>query len=98
MGFEGLTHYARARKRRKLGLCEPITCHRFLLWSIVGALWVVLDLVLVAQDHIYLSAGEWSGALGIVSGLLEIVPIVIMWLVFFPQAVYRRWVEGSAPA
>ena len=98
MGVEGLTHYARARKRLKVGLCAPLTCHHFLLWGIAGVLWLILEIVLVVQDFIYLSAGDWSGALGIASGLLEIVPIALMWLVFFPPAAYRRWIEGATPA
>jgi putative Ca2+/H+ antiporter (TMEM165/GDT1 family) len=98
MGIEGLAHYARARKRLKLGLCAPLTCNRFLLWGLAGVLWSSLEFVLVAQDFIYLSAGDWSGALGIVQGLLEIAPIGMMWLVFFPPAGYRRWIEGAAPA
>ena len=98
MGAEGVAHYARARKRLKLGLCSPLTCHNFLLWGLAGALWAGLETVIVIQDFIYLSAGDWSGALGVVNGLLEVVPIAIMWLVFFAPAGYRRWIEGPAPA
>jgi hypothetical protein len=98
MCIEGFIHYGNARKRRKLGLCAPLTCQNFLLWGVAGALWMGLDFVLVAQDHFYLSAGELSGALGIANGLLEIVPIVLMWLVFFPPAAYRRWIERATPA
>jgi hypothetical protein len=98
MCIEGFIHYRNARKRRKLGLCEPLMCQNFLLWGVAGALWMGLDLVLVAQDHFYLNAGELSEALGIANGLLEIVPIAIMWLVFFPPAAYRRWIEGAAAA
>ena len=98
MGTEGLLHYASARKRRKIGLCAPLTCHHFLLWGLAGTLWASLEFVIVAQDFIYLSAGDWSGALGIVNGLLEIVPIGMIWLAFFAPAGYRRWIEGAAPA
>jgi len=98
MGVEGFTQYVKARRRLALGLCEPLLCHHFLLWGIAGALWAGLEFVLVAQDHIDLSAGEWSGALGIVNGLLEIVPIALMWLVFFPPAGYRRWLERTNTA
>jgi putative Ca2+/H+ antiporter (TMEM165/GDT1 family) len=98
MGIEGLTHYASARKRLKIGLCAPLTCHHFLLWGLAGALWSSLEIVVAVQDFIYLSAGDWSGALGIVNGLLEIVPIGIMLLVFFPPAAYRRWIDSAAPA
>jgi len=95
MGIEGLTHYVRARLRVRIGLCEPLICHQFLLWGLAGALWAVLELVVVAQDFVYLSAGDWSEALGIVNGLLEIVPIGMIWLVFYAPPAYRRWVEGA---
>ena len=98
MGVEGLARYINARKRLKIGLCAPLTCHHFLLWGLAGALWAILEIILVMQDFIYLSAGGWSGALGIVNGLLEIVPIGMMWLVFFPPAVYRRLIEYETPA
>ena len=64
--------------------------------GLAGVLWSSLEFVLVMQDFIYLSAGDWSGALGIVQGLLEIAPVCMMWLVFFPPAGYRRWIEGAA--
>jgi len=98
MGVEGLTHYANARKRRKIGLCAPLACHHFLLWGLAGALWAILEIVIVVQDFIYLSAGDWSGALGIVNGLFEIAPIGMIWLGFFAPSGYRRWIEGAAPA
>jgi hypothetical protein len=98
MCLEGFGQHINARRRLKLGLCEPLACHNFLLWGIAGALWMGLEFVLVAQDHFYLEAGEWSNTLGIANGLLEIVPIALIWLVFFPPAAYRRWIEGAAPA
>ncbi|MBW2578620.1 MAG: hypothetical protein JRE38_11195 [Deltaproteobacteria bacterium] len=98
MGVEGLAAYASARKRRKIGLCAPLTCHHFLLWGLAGSLWASLEIVVVAQDFIYLSAGEWSDVLGVVNGLLEIVPLGMMWLVFFPPAIYRRLIENETPA
>ena len=33
-----------------------------------------------------------------ISGVVYLVPIAIMWLVFFPPAAYRRWIEGAASA
>ncbi len=98
MGIEGLSHYVSARKRVKFGLCTPLTCHNFLLWGLAGALWAGLEAIIVIQDFIYLSVGDWSGALGIVHGVLEVVPVGMIWLVFFAPAGYRRWVEGAAPA
>jgi len=96
MGVEGLAHYARAHKRLGVGLCSPLTCHHFLLWGLAGALWSGLEIVVVVQDFIYLSAGDWSAALGVLNGLLEFVAVAMIWLAFFTPFFYRRWIEGSA--
>jgi hypothetical protein len=69
-----------------------------LLLGLAGALWAVLETVIVIQDFVYINVGEWSGVLGIANGLLEIVPMVILWVAFFPPARYRRWIEAEAPA
>jgi hypothetical protein len=98
MGVEGLAHYVKARRRLEIGLCTRLACHSFLLWGLAGLLWSGLEIVIVLQDFVYLSAGDWSGALGIANGLLEIVPISMIWLVFFAPAWYRRWIEGAAQA
>ncbi len=97
LGIEGLGRSRRARKRELLGVLEPFPRHRILLLGLAGALWAALELVIVAQDFIYINVGDWSGALGIANGLLEIVPISLLWLAFFPPAPYRRWIEGAAP-
>jgi hypothetical protein len=98
MGAEGFSHYARARQRRKLGLCEPLDCNRYLLWGLAGLLWAALEFVVIGQDVVYQQTGAWSGSVGLAVCWLEIVPVVLIWLVFFPPAGYRRWLNGSAPA
>ena len=98
LGFEGLSHRFSARKRLAQGFLEPFPCHRILLLGLTGALWAALETVVVIQDFIYIEAGDWSSALGVVNGLLEIVPIIILWLAFFPPAAYRRWIDDAVPA
>ena len=98
LGYEGLTHFFNSRRRLALGFDEPLARHRILLLGLAGALWAVLELVIVIQDFIYINVGDWSGALGIANGLLEVVPIIILWIAFFPPAPYRRWIERTAPA
>jgi hypothetical protein len=98
LGYEGLTHFFNTRRRLALGFVEPLACNHILLLGLAGALWAALELVIVIQDFIYINAGDWSGALGIANGLLEIVPMIILWVAFFPPAAYRRWIEHAAPA
>jgi hypothetical protein len=96
MGAEGLAQYFKARRRLKLGLCEPLACNRFLLWGIAGTLWLILQGVLTANDFAYALTGEWSLLLNFGGAVFEAVPVAVIWFVFFPPAFYCRWIEGSA--
>ena len=96
MGAEGFAHYSRARRRLKLGLCEPMACNRFLLWGLAGSLWAILEAIVTASDLVYAYTGQWSESLGFGIALFEIVPMLIVSLAFFPPDFYRRWVEGGA--
>jgi len=95
MGAEGLAKYFKSRLQLKLGLCKPMTCNRFLLWGIAGSLWVILESIVTVSDLVYAHTGQWSESLGLAIALLEIVPMMVVSLVFFPPAFYCRWVEGG---
>jgi hypothetical protein len=95
MGAEGFSQYLRARRRLKLGLCEPMACNRFLLWGIAGALWVFLEAFITVNDLTYAFTGQWSLLLDFGVALFEAVPVTVVWFVFFPPAFYCRWVEGG---
>jgi hypothetical protein len=95
MAAEGFAQYFKARRRLKLGLCEPMACNRFLLWGIAGVLWMILEVILTANDFALALTGQWSELLNFGVALFEVVPISIVWLVFFPPEFYRRWVEGG---
>jgi hypothetical protein len=95
MAAEGFAQYFKARRRLKLGLCEPMACNRFLLWGIAGALWMILEAVVTAGDFARAFTGQWSMLLDFGVAIFEAVPVVIIWLVFFPPESYCRWVEGS---
>jgi hypothetical protein len=95
MAAEGFTQYFKARRRLKLGLCAPMACNRFLLWGFAGALWMILEVILTANDFANAITGEWSPLLDFGVALFEIVPVAVIWFVFFPPEPYRRWVEGS---
>jgi len=98
MAIEGLHHYVRARQRRRIGLCDPLVCNRFLLWGVSGALWVMLELVLFPQEIGHEISQEFCTSLGVLSGSLEVVPVALIWLTFFPPTFYRRWVANGAVA
>jgi hypothetical protein len=95
MGIEGLHHYAMSKLRRKLGLCTALTCNRYLLWGLTGTIWAIYELVYAIQQIEFDATGSYSGSFDVVASTLEIIPIVCIWLVFFPPDIYRRWIERS---
>lgn len=95
-GTEAFLQYSQARRRVKLGLCDPIVCNRFLLWALFGALQVCAYLVLFPQYAIYESENSLSAAFDITYGGLLIGSIVMVWLVFFSPSLYKRWINRSA--
>ena len=96
MGIEGFVQYRRARPRRRLGLCDPLVCNRFLLWSLTGMLWVFLELVIIAQNIDYEINQRWTSSLDFAVSLLELLPVVVIWFVFFPPVSYRNWIANRA--
>ena len=96
MGIEGFVQYRKTRKRRRLGLCEPLVCNRFLLWGLTGALWLSLELVSTGQYIDYELTQRWTTSWDVVVSLLEVLPVAVIWFVFFPPASYRDWVEKRA--
>jgi hypothetical protein len=96
MGIEGLTQFGKARQRRQLGLCTPLVCNRYLLWGLAGSLWSILEIVDWADMVLYELTGQWSDALYVVVCWLEVAPGLLVALVFFPPAFYRRLITGAA--
>jgi len=94
MTAEGFAHYFRARRRLKLGFCEPMDCHRFLLWGVAGALFMILEGITTASDLVNALTGSWSAHLTFGVAFFEVAPVAVIWLVFFPPSFYRRWIGG----
>jgi hypothetical protein len=92
---EGFSQYFKARRRLKLGFCEPIACNRFLLWGIAGALWTMLEGILTVYDYLFAHTDQWSLLLDFGIAVFEAVPVVLIWFAFFPPASYCRWIEGG---
>jgi hypothetical protein len=93
---EGFVQYSKARQRRRLGLCAPLVCNRFLLWGLAGMLWLLLELSLIAENAVYELTQRWSDSLDLLTGSLEVAPVALVWLAFFPPDRYRRRIEGTA--
>jgi len=93
MAIEGMISYQGAKRRQRLGLCDPLDCNRFLLWSLAGAAWTALELSSFAQELELNLKGSWSFVTDLAVGLCEFVPVVLVWLAFFPPARYRQRFE-----
>jgi hypothetical protein len=98
IGVEGLHHYGTSGTRVRLGLCEPIVRHRYLLWGLAGVFWTLLDFVVVGQYVEYWATRSWSTTLDRFVGFCEIAALGMIWLVFFSPRFYRRWIAGAASA
>jgi hypothetical protein len=98
---ESLAYYARMRRRRALGLADPMVTNRFLVWGIAFALTfaaiitvslpALLGLPLEAQVRVVPMALVATAFWGIGS-------VAAQWLTFFPPRWYRAWVTGGAAA
>ncbi len=97
MAAEGLVQYGKARQRLRLGLSDPLVCNRFLLWSLASILWMALEFVVVVQNIEYEITQRWSASMDVLVAGVEMTAIAMIWLVFFPPAFYRNWINGAAP-
>jgi hypothetical protein len=96
IGVEGLHHYGTTRHRIRLGFCEPIVGHRYLLWGIAGAFWTLLDFVSVSQYVEFWATRYWSATLDNLVGFCEIAALAMIWLAYFAPAAYQRKINASA--
>jgi hypothetical protein len=97
-GIEAYSEYRRARRRVDIGLCEPLLCNRFLLWSIFAALQVSVSLVILPQYATFEAEGVFTQLWDLLTGALEILSVATIWLTFFGPAIYRHWIERTALA
>jgi hypothetical protein len=96
IGVEGLHHYGMTRPRVRLGLCEPIVGHRYLLWGIAGVFWILLDFVIIGQYVEFWATHSWSATLDKFVGFCEIAALAMVWMAYFAPAAYQRRINASA--
>lgn len=98
VSLEGLRYYFLMRKRRALGLADPVVTNRFFVW---GAGEGVASLVVLALFVAVLGRGELRPTDPLVAAFITLTGLVnalVWWLTFTPPAAYLRWVRGSAAA
>jgi hypothetical protein len=97
-GVEALAHHRRALRRVQLGLCDPLVCNRYWLWGFFGAMQVLVSVAVILQYSEYEQESAFSTTWDALISTGEISSLALIWLVFFPPAFYRRWIQSFAPA
>jgi hypothetical protein len=95
LGIEGFHQYRMVKLRRQFGLSDAMTSNRFLLWGLTGAVWMGYELAYPIQQIEFDAIGSFSASLDAIVSFLELIPIVCIWLVFFPPVSYQRWIERA---
>ncbi len=96
VGIEGLIGYVRMLKQVKFGFTEPLVANRFLLWCLFGTMQVCAMIVEIPMNIEFETQGVFSTWPDAGMGLFELLTVAIAWLVFFPPAFYRNWINGPA--
>jgi hypothetical protein len=98
VSLESLRYYGLMRKRRALGLADPVVTNRFLVW---GAGEGVASLVILALCVVMMNRSALLTTDSTVAGLVTaagLVNALVWWLTFAPPTAYLRWVRANAGA
>jgi hypothetical protein len=93
---ESLSYYARARRRLRIRLLDPLVANRFLLWGIG-----LSSITLLMATTLFASAVGVDPAVPgwvLLESLAGLVGATTIWLTFFPSGAYRRLIEARAEA
>jgi len=95
--IEGFVHHGMAVKRMALGLADPVTTNRFLLWGAFG--------LMATGINVASATGNWLGVdpsraplVLVPMGVLGGGASVAMAFAFFPPAWYLGWLRRDARA
>lgn len=92
--IEGLRHYRMMRKRRAVGLADPIVTNRFLLWGLTGL--VSMTWNGVASSYLLAGVNISTHPVPVLAiSLGGLASAVMLVLIFMAPARYTRWVEGE---
>jgi hypothetical protein len=95
---EAFIQYQQARKRVRVGLCEPSVCNRMFLWSAFGFIQLVGCAVVIGQYAAFERENSFSATWDILYGMTLFAALVVMWIAFFPPKVYIRWLNQGVGA
>jgi hypothetical protein len=96
MGCEGAISHSAAKKRVRIGLCEPVVANSYLLFALFGFGQTAACVAELLWAYGNSTAEAASSFADILLGASEIASITVLWFIFFPPPAYRRWVDGRA--
>ena len=94
---EALHQYLQARRRVRVGLCEPSVCNRMFLWSLYGLIQMLSNVVVIGQYAAYERENVFSSTWDFLYGGTILAALVVMWFAFFPPKIYLHWINRTAP-
>ena len=97
-GFEALRYWRMMRRRLALGLADPVTTDRFMLWGVAAATAAGINILIVLTMAGDAAQVAISDVLALVTSALGMVASVALWLAFLPPRIYLEHVRLRAPA
>jgi len=94
-GFEGLTEWARARRRVALGITDPLVANRIFLWGIHGAAVTCLNALLIPLRYHSVNLAD-SLLAQVPMAIMAVISTATISLAFFPTRSWESWVRGRA--
>jgi hypothetical protein len=97
--IESYRYYGLMRRRREIGLADPLVTNRFFLWGTASlgtalATWTSsIPLLLLAGDRA--AALAWTPAIHVATALVGVATVATYSLTFFPPVAYRRWIAAE---
>lgn len=93
-GIEGIAEWTRARRRVALGLTDPLTANRILLWGVHGVCVTMLNGMLMTLSAQGVNLGE-SLLAQIGTACFSLVSCATITLAFFPTRAWASWVRRN---
>jgi uncharacterized membrane protein len=97
IGVESWLQLRMARRRRALGLSDPVVANRFLLWVLFSLSTLGMNVANSAALLAGVSSVESVPVQAAMTGL-GLGASLSMYLAFLPPAAYRRWLAGAPQA
>ena len=93
--IEAFVSYSGASRRARVGLCDRVVANRYLLFGWFGAVHASGCVTDIFEAMEYAANQTVTVGIDFAMGAAQLAGIVILFLVFFPPAVYQRWISAE---